>query len=76
MFKFEGWNRWELLLLGILAAAGFTVFMKTVFAPGGEDWAEFKEKHHCQSLAKVQGSDLSGWYCDDGKVHQPWRNVQ
>jgi hypothetical protein len=76
MINFKSWNRWELLLLGILIVAGAGVLIKTLMAPSGADWEEFKQKHHCQSLAKVQGSDLSGWYCDDGKVHQPWRNAQ
>ena len=76
VYRFEGWNRWELALLGLLVIAGSAVFIKMVFAPSGEDWEAFKQAHHCQSLAKVQGSDLAGWYCDDGKVHQPWRNQQ
>ena len=74
MFKLSRWKPWEILAFGTLAVAGLTVIVKIVAAPEGEeDWAAFKEKHHCVSVAQEQGGNGAGWRCDDGQIHYRWR---
>lgn len=65
---------WEAVAFGALGAAGLGAAIMIVGAPEGEDdWQAFKEAHHCVSVAQARGSNGSGWYCDDGKIHYRWR---
>ncbi len=74
MFKSGNWKLWEILAFGALVAVGLLVLGRIIASPEGEgDWIAFKEKHHCVSVAEARGSNGSGWYCDDGKVHYRWR---
>ena len=74
MFKLSKWKPLEIVAFGTLAVAGLGAMMMIFIAPEGEqDWAEFKEKHHCVSVAKERGGDGAGWYCDDGEIHYRWR---
>ena len=74
MLKLSGWKPWEILAFGTLGAAGLAVMVMIFAAPEGEeDWAKFKDKHHCVSVAAERGTNGSGWRCDDGQVHYRWR---
>ena len=41
-----------------------------------EAWAAFRDTHHCSPLAHSDGSNRSGYLCDDGQVHYRWRQMR
>lgn len=74
MFNVSGWKAWEVAMFGGLGAAAIAVGVMILSAPeGDEDWAVFKEKNHCVSVAAERGANGGGWRCDDGKIHYRWR---
>lgn len=40
---------------------------------GEGDWQKFVEANHCQAVGASDGTNRSGWRCDDGKIHYRWR---
>jgi len=43
---------------------------------GDEDWAAFRDAHHCVPVAVTDGSNRAGYRCDDGEVHYRWRQMR
>jgi len=41
-----------------------------------DNWAEFKQEHHCSLKKTPAGNVQSAWQCDDGKTYYRWRQVQ
>jgi hypothetical protein len=41
-----------------------------------DDWAEFRDAHHCVPVAVTDGSNRAGYQCDDGQVHYRWRQMR
>lgn len=41
-----------------------------------DDWATFREAHHCTPLGETVGSNRAGYQCDDGQVHYRWRQMR
>jgi hypothetical protein len=64
----------EIAVFSALGLALVTVVYLILSAPEGEaDWLAFVEKHHCQSVGAMDGSNRGGWRCDDGQIHYRWR---
>ncbi|WP_045223638.1 hypothetical protein [Methyloterricola oryzae] len=40
------------------------------------EWASFRDSHHCTPVAVTDGSNRSGYQCDDGQVHYRWRQMR
>ena len=40
------------------------------------EWATFRDQHACQPLSNTDGSNRSGYLCDDGEVHYRWRQMR
>jgi hypothetical protein len=74
MLNIGGLKTWEIVAFGALCIAGLGAAAMILSAQEGEeDWTEFKEKHHCVSVAQARGGNGAGWQCDDGKTHYRWR---
>lgn len=43
---------------------------------GEEDWVAFRDAHHCVPVGVIDGSNRSGYQCDDGQVHYRWRQMR
>ncbi len=41
-----------------------------------EEWATFRDTHHCVPVAVTDGSNRAGYKCDDGEVHYRWRQMR
>lgn len=41
-----------------------------------DGWATFREQHHCKPVGDTDGSNRSGYLCDDGEVHYRWRQMR
>ena len=41
-----------------------------------DDWATFRDTHHCTPVAVTDGSNRAGYQCDDGQVHYRWRQMR
>lgn len=64
----------DILIFGSMGAALLTAFVFMASTPEGEaDWEAYVRDHHCQPQSALDGSNRSGWLCDDGKVHYRWR---
>jgi len=43
---------------------------------GEDDWASFRDSHHCKPLSEYDGSNRAGYQCDDGQIHYRWRQMR
>jgi hypothetical protein len=41
-----------------------------------DDWAAFRDAHHCTPVAVLDGSNRAGYQCDDGQVYYRWRQMR
>ncbi len=41
-----------------------------------DEWDAFREAHHCTPVSVTDGSNRSGYQCDDGQVHYRWRQMR
>lgn len=41
-----------------------------------DEWQSFRDAHHCTPVAVTDGSNRSGYQCDDGQVHYRWRQMR
>lgn len=65
------------LMFGGVAFAVIAEALLLVNNRNGEDeWAAFRDAHHCVPVAVTDGSNRAGYQCDDGKVHYRWRQMR
>jgi hypothetical protein len=64
---------WKLAFAALLAAGAVVVYLLFSAQGAEEDWEQFKQSRHCQSVGRELGSNQGGWRCDDGAVHYRWR---
>jgi len=43
---------------------------------GDDQWAQYRDAHHCVPVAVTDGSNRAGYQCDDGQVHYRWRQMR
>lgn len=43
---------------------------------GDDQWAAFRDAHHCVPVAQTDGSNRAGYKCDDGQVYYRWRQMR
>jgi hypothetical protein len=41
-----------------------------------DDWESYRVAHHCTPVGVTDGSNRSGYQCDDGEVHYRWRQMR
>lgn len=41
-----------------------------------DNWAEFKQEHHCELKKTAAGQVQLAWQCDDGRTYYRWRQAQ
>lgn len=41
-----------------------------------DDWASYRDEHHCTPVAVTDGSNRAGYQCDDGQIHYRWRQMR
>jgi hypothetical protein len=41
-----------------------------------DNWAAFRDAHHCIPVALTDGSNRPGYKCDDGEVYYRWRQMR
>lgn len=41
-----------------------------------EEWATYRDAHHCVPVSVTEGSSRSGYQCDDGQIHYRWRQMR
>jgi hypothetical protein len=59
---------------------GFAILLETLLLmnnrKGEDEWASFRDTHHCTPVAVKDGSNRAGYQCDDGQVHYRWRQMR
>lgn len=58
---------WWLPVIIILAMAAFLVMIGVALVKGAEQWAAFKEEHHCRVVGRVSG-DLLTSFTSNGQL--------
>jgi len=65
-----------ILLMCLALAVIGDAFLLSHNRNGEDDWADFRDAHHCTPLMETDGSNRAGYRCDDGKVHYRWRQMR
>ncbi|SMF96475.1 hypothetical protein SAMN02949497_3875 [Methylomagnum ishizawai] len=64
----------------MFAGVAFAVVAEALLLAGNkngeEEWASFRDAHHCVPVAATDGSNRAGYQCDDGQVHYRWRQMR
>ncbi len=66
----------HILLLCLASAVLGDAFLLKHNRNGEDDWALWRDAHHCTPLMETDGSNRAGYRCDDGQVHYRWRQMR
>ena len=66
----------HILLICLAAAVLGDAFLLKHNRNGEDDWAIWRDAHHCTPLMETDGSNRAGYRCDDGEVHYRWRQMR
>lgn len=66
----------HIFVAGVAFAIGAEALLLASNRKGEEDWATFRDTHHCTPVAVTDGSNRAGYQCDDGQVHYRWRQMR
>ncbi|NJD07745.1 MAG: hypothetical protein FIA97_14795 [Methylococcaceae bacterium] len=66
----------HIMLGGMLFAIAAEALLLASNRKADDEWATFRDAHHCIPVAVTDGSNRSGYRCDDGKVYYRWRQMR
>jgi hypothetical protein len=66
----------HVMFAGVAFAVLAETFLLMSNRKGEDDWAAFRDAHHCTPVAVTDGSNRAGYQCDDGQVHYRWRQMR
>ncbi|GAB6048762.1 hypothetical protein JCM19379_25940 [Methyloparacoccus murrellii] len=66
----------HIMFASVIAAVLGDVLLLSHNRSEEDEWAVFRESHHCKPLGVTDGSNRAGYQCDDGQIHYRWRQMR